>query len=83
MNAQLRPMVSDDVTPVGHLIYDAFTDVAGRHGFPPAFPSLESATHVVAFFLELASMHCLVAEQDGQVVGAIFLDEGDEIRAVA
>lgn len=26
-------------------------------------------------------MHCLVAEQDGQVVGAIFLNEGDEIRA--
>ena len=75
-------MVAADVTPAGRLIYDAFKDVAGRHAFPPAFPSLETASRVVGFFLGLASMHCLVAEHDGQVVGAIFLDEGDEIRAV-
>jgi GNAT superfamily N-acetyltransferase len=67
----------------GRIIYEAFQQIAEAHGFPPSFQSLEAATRVATFFIGLEAIHSLIAESDGRVAGAVFLDEGDEIRGVA
>lgn len=38
---------------------------------------------MATFFIGLEAIHSLIAESDGRVAGAVFLDEGDEIRGVA
>ena len=67
----------------GHIIYNAFKDIADRHGFPPTFSSIEIGTRVAKLFIGLPAIYSLVAESGGRVAGAIFLDEGDPIRGVA
>ena len=83
MNTELRAPADADVPAYGRLLYEAFKDVAERHGFPPAFPSLEVATRVAKLYVGLPSMWSRVAEHDGRPVGLIFLHEGDPIRGVA
>lgn len=79
----LRRALASDVDACGRIIHDAFREVAERHGFPPAFHSVEAATRVIKLFVDLPVLVNWVAEVEGRVVGSISLDEGDEIRAVA
>ena len=83
MNVTLRPLGGADLDACARIVHGAFTDIAERHGFPPSFPTIEVATRVVGFFLNTPVIVGLGAETDGRLAGAIFLDEGDEIRAVA
>ena len=83
MGVELRRTVAADAEVCSRIIYEAFKGIADRHGFPPAFPSLEVALRVANLFLGLPTMYGLVAVNDNQMAGAVFLDEGDPIRAVA
>ncbi|PWU17843.1 MAG: GNAT family N-acetyltransferase [Candidatus Rokuibacteriota bacterium] len=83
MDIALRAPKEADVQGCGRLIYEAFKDIAERHGFPPAFPSIDVGIRVVRFFIGLPVIWSRVAEQDRRLVGVIFLDEGDPIRGVA
>ncbi|MBI2204544.1 MAG: GNAT family N-acetyltransferase [Candidatus Rokubacteria bacterium] len=78
----LRPFVADDLGTTAHVVYEAFRDVAVRHGFPPVFSSLSGAVNVLKLFEAFPVIAGTVAEHGGRVVGAVFLDEGDPIRAV-
>jgi predicted N-acetyltransferase YhbS len=81
--ATLRPAVAADADVSGPLIYEAFRDVATRHGFEPAFRSPQEAAHVAKLFIDSPSFFSVVAEADGRLVGAIFHDEADAIHGVA
>lgn len=83
MSVDLRPAVGADDEACGRLIYEAFKGIADRHGFPPAFPSIEVALRVARLFIGLPAIYSLVAVSAGRVAGVIFLDEGDPIRGVA
>jgi GNAT superfamily N-acetyltransferase len=83
MGVEFRRAVVADAEVCGGIIYDAFKDIADRHGFPPTFSSIEVGTRVAKLFIGLPAIHSLIAESDGRTVGAIFLDEGDPIRGVA
>jgi GNAT superfamily N-acetyltransferase len=78
----LRPAVAGDAEACGRAAYAAFKEVDERHGFAPAFPSVEVATRVARLFIDLPAIHGIVAEVDGRVAGSVFLDEGDPIRSV-
>jgi GNAT superfamily N-acetyltransferase len=83
MGVVLRPIARRDAEPCGRVVDEAFRDISERHGFPPAFPSAEAATRVVRLFIDLPAIWGRVAERAGEIVGAIFVDEGDPIRGVA
>ena len=83
MTVRLRPAIVADADACGRVIYAAFKDVDERHGFTSLFTSVQQATHVAKLFSELASMHGMVADDDGRVLGSAFLDEGDPIKSVA
>lgn len=83
MAVELRPPVDTDVEACGRVIHEAFRDIADRHGFPPAFASVEAGTRVARLLLGLPAIWTRVAESEGRVIGLIFLDEGDPIRGIA
>jgi len=80
---EIRRASAADVDACARITYAAFKGVAERHGFPPAYSSLEVARRVATLFAGLPAVYGLVAERDREVVGALFLDEGDPIRGVA
>ncbi|MEK7715119.1 MAG: hypothetical protein AAB387_06660 [candidate division NC10 bacterium] len=45
-----------DVEVCGRIIYDAFKDIAERHGFPPAFASVEVGARVAKLFIGLPAI---------------------------
>jgi ribosomal protein S18 acetylase RimI-like enzyme len=79
----LRRARGTDAETCARIMYEAFKDVADRHGFPPALPSIDVARRVAALFLGLPAIHGLLAIQGDEPVGVLFLDEGDPIRGVA
>jgi ribosomal protein S18 acetylase RimI-like enzyme len=83
MAIELRRARGTDAETCARIMYEAFKDVADRHGFPPALPSIDVARRVAALFLGLPAIHGLLAIQGDEPVGVLFLDEGDPIRGVA
>ena len=71
-----------DTSKCGQTCYDAFADIAARHGFPSDFSSVEVATELMSGLIEHPGFFSLVAEIDGQIVGSGFLDERATITGV-
>jgi GNAT superfamily N-acetyltransferase len=83
MHIVIRPVLDSDAAACGQICFDGFQQLNERHGFPPAFPSVEIATRRVASFIQHPSFFGVVAEgADGNIVGFNFLNERDPIRAV-
>ena len=83
MSLELRPARVPDAEACGRIIYAAFKDVNERHGFATLFQSVDQATHVAKLFIDLDSVHGIVAVDAGQLRGLVFLDHGDPIKSIA
>lgn len=66
----------------GRICFEAFGTLASHHNFPPDFPSPEVPIHVLKTMFSHPSFFCVVAEQDGKVVGSNCLDERSPIAGV-
>jgi len=75
MSVQVRPIQRQDVNAVGRLTFEAFQAVDAQHRFPSEFDRPESATVYVAMLLARPGTAGFVAEQEGQLIGALLLDE--------
>ena len=64
---RLRPAGRDDSGACAHVLYEAFRDVASRHGFGPVFPTVDDAATVVGVFGRFPVIRGTVAEEDGRV----------------
>jgi GNAT superfamily N-acetyltransferase len=82
MNISLRPAMATDAAPCGRIIYEAFKEVAERHGFTPDFPAPEAGTQLAGKFIAHPAVYGVVAEADGRIVGSNFMSEGDPVRGV-
>ena len=65
MAVKLRSGNPADAEPCGVICYEAFKNIAERHGFPPDFPSAEVAIGVMTSLLARADVFSVVAEKDG------------------
>jgi GNAT superfamily N-acetyltransferase len=81
MGLRFRSAVASDAAACGKILFDAFTNVAKRHGFPED-GTLEGAVKFAEHILNHPEFFGAVAEQDSQVVAVNVLDERDPIRAV-
>ena len=79
---ELRPGTITDAQACGRICFEAFADIARRHGFPPDFPSAEVAARGLSTLLSRPEYYSVVAEQDGRVLGSNFLDERSTIAGV-
>jgi GNAT superfamily N-acetyltransferase len=82
MSIELRDFEPRDVEPCGRICYEAFRDIAERHGFPADFPSAEVAAAVLSMLEATPGFYGVVAERKGVVVGSNWLDERNVIAGV-
>jgi GNAT superfamily N-acetyltransferase len=78
---RLRPGRIEDTDKVGKIIFEAFSVIADKHGFPPDFPSVDVARGLASSLLSNPRFYSVVAEDTStgedkrMVVGSNFLDE--------
>ena len=82
MGLTLRPGTPEDAEACGRICYEAFATITAAHGVPCDFPSVESATGLVATLLGHPGIFSVVAEADGVIAGSNFLDERTSIAGV-
>jgi ribosomal protein S18 acetylase RimI-like enzyme len=80
--AKLRAGKPEDAQELGRICYEAFASIAGKHNFPPDFPSPEVAAELMEMILSRPDVYSVVAEDNGKIVGSNFLWESDDIAGV-
>lgn len=78
----IRPGRPGDAEELGRICYEAFASIAGKHNFPPDFPSPEVASGLMEMMLSRPDVYSVVAESGGKAVGSNFLWESDVISGV-
>src|SRR5262245_56573899 len=78
----IRRATPADAEMCGRICFDAFATLANKHNFPPDFPAPDRTTHVLSMMFSHPSFFCVVAAQDGQIVGSNCLDERTTIAGV-
>jgi predicted N-acetyltransferase YhbS len=78
----IREITTSDSTECGRIMFEAFRDIADRHGFARDFPSVEAAVEFVESLIANPFIFGVVAENNGRVVGSNFLWEYDVVRGV-
>ena len=82
MNLIIRPGIPKDAERCGTICFEAFATITSRHGFPQLLLSPESAQENFAVLLSHPGYHVLVAEQDGQLLGSVVIDERSLVAGV-
>lgn len=78
----IRRATPADAEACGRICFDAFATLANKHNFPPDFPTPEIPVHVLSTMFSHPSFFCVVAEQDGKIIGSNCLDERTPIAGV-
>jgi GNAT superfamily N-acetyltransferase len=78
----IRLASAADAEVCGRICFEAFTALANRHNFPADFPAPEVAIGVLSAMFSHAGFYCVVAEQDGKIIGSNCLDERTPIAGV-
>jgi predicted N-acetyltransferase YhbS len=78
----IRRATPDDSAVCGEICYRAFSTINAAHGFPCDFPSPEASTGLLRMMFSHSGCYCVVAEQEGRIVGSNALDERSIIRGV-
>jgi predicted N-acetyltransferase YhbS len=78
----IRRVTPDDAAVCGRIGFEAFATLANKHNFPSDFPTPEHAVHVLSMMFSHSSFFCVVAEQDGKIIGSNCLDERTAIAGV-
>ena len=81
MDISLRTGIPADAVDCGRICYEAFADLASRHGYKTLFRKVEEGIGLMSWLLSTASFYTVVAEVKGRVVGSGTLQEWD--KAVA
>jgi ribosomal protein S18 acetylase RimI-like enzyme len=71
----IRRATAADADASGKICYEAFRTLATKHSFPSDFPSAEMPVHVLSMMFSSPSFFCVVAEQNGKIVGSNCLYE--------
>jgi predicted N-acetyltransferase YhbS len=75
----VRQATPADASACGRICYEAFAAISLAHNFPSDFPSPEVAAGMLGAVFATPGFHCLVALQEGRIVGSVCLDERSPI----
>jgi predicted N-acetyltransferase YhbS len=78
----IRRATQADAEACGRICFEAFGTLAEKHKFPPDFPAPEIPIQVLSTMFSHPSFFCVVAEQDGKIIGSNCLDERTPIAGV-
>jgi predicted N-acetyltransferase YhbS len=79
---KLRLATPEDAPVCGQICYEAFKNIAEKHGFPPDIPKADIAIQGMSVRIAHPKFYGVVAELDGVVVGSNFLDERGSIAGI-
>ena len=79
---QIRRAAPGDAEACGRICYEAFREIATRHNFPLDIPAPEIATGILSTMFSHPGFFCVVAEQDGEIVGSNCVDERTPIAGI-
>jgi predicted N-acetyltransferase YhbS len=71
-----------DADACGKICYEAFGNIAAKHNFPPDIPSPEMAQGFLRALFAHTGFFCVVAENDGEIIGSNCLDERTPIAGI-
>jgi predicted N-acetyltransferase YhbS len=78
----IRRATPADAEVCGRICFQAFSTLANHHKFVPDFPNPEVPIGILSMMFSHPGFFCVVAEQDGKVVGSNCLDERTPIAGV-
>jgi predicted N-acetyltransferase YhbS len=78
----IRRATPEDAPVCGTICYKAFHRIASEHAFPPDVPSVEVAVDLLAGMFSHPNFYCIVAEQNGRIVGSNCLDERSAVGGI-
>jgi GNAT superfamily N-acetyltransferase len=79
---RIRRATAADAEVCGKICFEAFNKLAAEHNFPPDLPAPEMATGVLSAMFSHPGFFCVVAEEDGKLIGSNCLDERTPIAGV-
>ena len=81
--SELRAAQVDDIPACGKTMYEAFRAIADQHNFPPDFPNAEVTSGLLGALLDAPDFDGFVAEEDGQIVGSIFVSRRSAVGGIS
>ena len=78
----IRQAKPEDVAASAKICFDAFYKINSDHGFPPDLPSAEHAAGLMSLMFAHPGFYCVVAEEDGRIVGSNCMDERSPIAGI-
>jgi ribosomal protein S18 acetylase RimI-like enzyme len=79
---QLVPAEVQHVSELGRICYEAFKDIADRHGFTPDFPSVQYARRVIGMLVERKDFYGVAAIVNGELAGSNYISFTDAVAGV-
>lgn len=78
----IRKADPKDADACGRICYDAFCKINADHGFPPELPEVGAGIGMLSMMFSHPGFWCVVAEQEGRIVGSNCLDERSAVFGV-
>jgi GNAT superfamily N-acetyltransferase len=79
---QIRRAKPEDALECGRICYEAFCAISRQHNFPPDFPAPEIPVGLLKEMFSHPGFYCVVAEDEGKIVGSNCLDERNSIAGI-
>jgi ribosomal protein S18 acetylase RimI-like enzyme len=70
------------ISELGRICYEAFKDIAGRHGFAPDFPSVQVARKTISMLIEREDFYGVAVIVNGELAGSNYLSLTDPVAGV-
>lgn len=83
MTMELRPVQMKDIQACGRVMYEAFTDIAQRHNFPPDFPNAAVAEGLLSDLLNAPAFDAFAGEEEGRILGSIFVSRRSQVGGIS
>jgi predicted N-acetyltransferase YhbS len=78
----IRRAKGEDAPACAKICFEAFYRINADHGFPPDLPSPEHAEGLMSMMFVHPGFYCVVAEEDGRIVGSNCMDERAPIAGI-
>jgi GNAT superfamily N-acetyltransferase len=79
---ELRRATPEDAEECGRIFHEAFSGINNQHGFPPEIPTVEFGIGILTMLFSHPGFYCVLAEEDGRIVGSVCRDERSTIAGV-